>query len=281
MVMCKCRQCILYIFIFFAGYLCCFYVAKQCNDDKNPIHSFDPTAIDKTQNSNPNDIQQNIFNESERNNDVLLDNITTPYSFSPNVLDLGRLKEGEAREIKWLLDRPKDQSLKLGRIWTSCICVTIQTPKRNFNPDEAVYITGQIHTLGTSESGEFQIYVEILEPVKTTIHGELQVDLERIPAKIYVNPAVFQLGQVQNEKSATIQVYNLTKRSIELSDPVCTLLTGKVDFPEGALIQPGESVPVRLIYSSSDAVSGSISGEVLFSTSLFEHSLIRVPVTGY
>lgn len=65
--------------------------------------------------------------------------------------------------------RPGGKPVTLGRLYTSCTCVQLEAPKRNFGPDERAIL--QLRNVKhTPLNGQvYAIYVQITSPVRTTL----------------------------------------------------------------------------------------------------------------
>ena len=201
-------------------------------------------------------------------------------SFSPAAHDFGDIFEGESRACRLEVERPAGSVLRLGRLSTSCACVSLSAEKLQFPANEPASLSVGLHSLTLEGKKTFTVYAEVLDPSKGTLCAELSVNVKRVPAKIALVPEAFHCGGVRGAKNVSATLFNLTNRPLALGAPFCSLAGAKTQLSHPSPVAPGRSVTIALTLPASGLKPGPIEGHVALETDCPEHAQMLVPLDG-
>lgn len=201
------------------------------------------------------------------------------YSFKPNRFNYGKVIEGESRSTKLVIERPKGTALKLGRIFSPCPCIAVSVEKKEFKKQEDAVVKVDIHSLSLIGKPSFPVYVQVVEPVKTILRADVDIEVNRVAAKIKLMPDGFHLGSVSGEKNTSILFYNLTKRPMELKNLKSSIKGVKLAVVGGTRVPAGKVHSISLTVPK-DMKRGPLRGVVTVETNLAEHAVVSIPVDG-
>jgi hypothetical protein len=82
------------------------------------------------------------------------------------------------------LIRPNDQAIRLGRLYTSCVCVALETEKTDYAAGEPVVLRLRNIKLSPPAGQMYAIYVQISSPVRTILRADTFLQSSQfIPSK--------------------------------------------------------------------------------------------------
>ncbi|MHC5056436.1 MAG: hypothetical protein ACYTKD_17200 [Planctomycetota bacterium] len=202
------------------------------------------------------------------------------FGLAPAKKHYGKVLEGQARTHAFKIDRPDNAALKIGRTYSPCPCVYVTAKKRTFAKGAEADVEILIHSLTLNGKQSFPAYVELLEPEKKVLRADVTIEVERVPAKLMLKPGAFHLGAVRSAKSAAVEIHNLTKRPVTVSDVACSIAGVEVSMPNGKRIAPGGLINVAIKTPESGLPRGPIRGEVRVETNVPEHAVVAIGVDG-
>jgi len=203
-----------------------------------------------------------------------------PARVLPSTHDFGAMQEGTAKSITLTLERPDDGEIQLGRIYSPCPCITVSAPKRVFQAGEKAHVDVQLHSLTLHGKTEFKAYIQIIKPFEQILSATVKANVSRVPAKLMIKPNAVHLGAVDKKRSAEVDVYNLTKRPVQIHKIEVDGKGLTVRTPHATRIQPGKAAKLTIDLKPTEIPQGPLNVTLLIYTSLREHGLVRVPIDG-
>lgn len=102
------------------------------------------------------------------------------YFITPAYESAGRVIPGDEGPTQaFEIIRPSDSRVSLGRLFTSCVCVQLESPKTTFERGERIVLTLR-NVKATPPSGQtYAIYVQLTSPVRTTLRYDTFVQSDR------------------------------------------------------------------------------------------------------
>ena len=201
------------------------------------------------------------------------------FSLVPAKYDYGKMLEGEARTTSLRLERPEG-AVRLGRLYSPCPCIRVSAGKLAVEAGEDIPVQVHLHSLTLEGKKSFPVYVELLEPKQGVLRADVDADVARVPAKMLVRPQTLHLGAGRGAKTATVRLFNLTKRPIRLESVACSIEGVEVSVPEGLYMEPGAASTVRASVPESGLPAGPVRGVVTVETNCPEHAVMEIPVDG-
>ena len=202
------------------------------------------------------------------------------FALKPGRYSFGKLFEGESRSVELTLERPGDKALRMGRLYSPCPCIRVEAAPQFVEAGKPAKITVNLHSLTLEGKKTFPVYIELLDPEKGVVRGDVDVEVERVPARVMLTPETFHFGSVTADKTATVKLTNLTKRPLRIEELASTLAGSSVEMKGPKLLAPGEAGELVLSLSAKDLPAGPIKAEVTLKTDSPLHAAIRIPVDG-
>jgi hypothetical protein len=202
------------------------------------------------------------------------------FALSPAKHDFGKLFEGEARTTELVIERPGQGALRLGRLYSPCPCIRVEAAPLVIEAGKPAKVNVLLHSLTLEGKKSFPVYVELLEPAKGVLRADVTCDVERVPARLMLNPEAFHFGSASSAKTATVKLTNLTKYPMTVQEVTSSLVGSAVEMKGPKTLSPGESGELALSLAVKDQPAGPIRGEVVVKTDSPLHGLVRVPVDG-
>ena len=98
---------------------------------------------------------------------------TSSVRLSPAEHDFGVVKVGEDLKLTLEVVRPEGTPLRLGRVYSSCSCVTVSAPKRVFKEDEPAAVFVTVKTAAQEGRQKYLVSVELLGEERTVLQATL------------------------------------------------------------------------------------------------------------
>jgi hypothetical protein len=216
---------------------------------------------------------------------------TAGIALVPAKHDFGLFLEGQARSRPFAIRRPLGTALKIGRLYSPCPCIRVRTRKVDVPAGEDAEVTVRLHSLTLEGEKSFPFYVELLEPAspsgeKLVLRADVSAEVERVPAKLHLEPRAFHLGTVTGAKSARVRLDNLTRYPVSLGELACSLEGVQVGVRAGPgdgecrRIEPGASATLALDVPERALPPGPVRGTVTLETNVPEHAQLAIPIDG-
>jgi len=91
----------------------------------------------------------------------------------PKSHDFGTVKPGEELKLTLEVIRPEGTPLRLGRVMSSCTCVTVSAPKRMFGEGDKAEVYVSVKTETLDGKHEFSVTAEVLTPERIASQSTL------------------------------------------------------------------------------------------------------------
>lgn len=202
------------------------------------------------------------------------------FALRPARHDFGKLFEGETRIVELAIDRPADKPLRMGRLYSPCPCIRVEAAPLTVEAGKPAAVRVVLHSLTLEGKKSFPAYVEILEPQKGVLRADVDVDVERVPARIMLVPETFHLGSISGDKTATVKFTNLTRAPLRILDATAALPGSKLEVKGSRNLPPGESAELQLGIAAAKLDPGPVSSMVTLKTDCPLHAEVRIPVSG-
>ena len=203
------------------------------------------------------------------------------YSLFPPELHLGTLREGEARQLHFDLRRPETGRIRLASVKTRCPCLQFVPRPMIVADGEAARLTFNLHTLTLHGDETKRFYVKLLEPEELTLTGTITMHVERVPAKVRLEPAALHCGVVEGRRDYELTLHNLTKRRLTIRKLTAThegILPSTAD--DRLTIDSGKQLVIKATLDPARLPQGPLAQQIRIETDLAEHAVIAVPVDG-
>lgn len=102
--------------------------------------------------------------------------------------------------------RPNNEAINLGRLYTSCSCVNLVSPKRSFAQGEKAFVELRNVRATPLNGNTYTFYVQITSPISETLRYDTfvkSVGVETASAPAVKQEAVTESASVTEEKTAT------------------------------------------------------------------------------
>ena len=199
------------------------------------------------------------------------------YGLSPATHDFGKVFEGEVRTTTLAITRPEGTALQLGRLYSSCPCITVSADRTSFAANEPGAINIRIHSLTIDGDKTYPIYAEVVSPVHETLRADVKIASSRVPSKLKVSPEAVHLGMVNGPSTQTVSILNLTRHPVTMKSATCAIPGIAVALPKDTTIQPGLGGTLTVTVTDP---KGQIAGAISVETSVPEHARMDIPVDG-
>lgn len=97
-----------------------------------------------------------------------------PFTLSPQEHDFGAVKAGEEIKLTLEIVRPEGLPFRVGRVMTSCDCVTASISKNEFSADESAQIFVAINPRATKDQQHYTVSVEVLSDSRLVLQTNLR-----------------------------------------------------------------------------------------------------------
>ena len=133
------------------------------------------------------------------------------FTMAPARHDFGKMQGDEAQTFIFTIERADKTPVWLGRLYSPCPCIKVES-KSTFTADEPVTVTVKLSSKGLTGKKTFPFYVEILEPEKIVLRGDVDLEVEGGKAEDdwRLTPALFDYGKVFEGEVRT-QVFQILR----------------------------------------------------------------------
>ncbi len=154
-----------------------------------------------------------------------------PAGYSPTGVDLAPVQSFE-------IVRPRGERVKIGRLYTSCTCVQLETSKRDFAQGERALF--HLHNvIATPPGGQnYAIYVQITSPIRTTLRYDTYVQSSQFAQQALPEPVEAAVEEIEEEREKTEEPPPAEEEKPE-EEAVAAGTEEKEDAP-GAAEEPAE-----------------------------------------
>lgn len=129
------------------------------------------------------------------------------YAIQPAFEFAGIMYAGdEAPSQSFEVTRPGDGPVTLGRLFTSCSCIRLETPQKQYQQGERIILTLR-NVKPTPHDGKvYQIFVQLSSPVRTTLRYNVFVQSERFLQNHMVTAVPAQAHEIATVKAEATEV---------------------------------------------------------------------------
>ena len=209
----------------------------------------------------------------------VLNNDSDGYVLSETLVDFGNMREGQAASAVVELSCPDTNEIRIGRITTSCKCLSVNTDKMIASKNEKIKITLNFHSLTAHGDKRIDYFIEIVKPKKSIVKGHVKAMIKRVPAKIMMDKSMVRYGVIKKTTTESLKLWNLTKKDVRIKVVDPAGLNVAFSATNG-VVEGGGFLRISLTADPFTFKRKPLHGKVLLSTSLPLHSIVAIPFDG-
>ena len=88
----------------------------------------------------------------------------------------GRQRPGDFAPSQWLeIVRPDNGPVRIGRLYASCVCLTLEAPERNVPAGRRALVEARIVSVPPTTEGAYMVFVTVEGKESETVHGTVRI----------------------------------------------------------------------------------------------------------